>query len=150
MRRSKIYGVWNAMKQRCHNPNQAHYPRYGGMGIKVCDAWRNSFEVFYLDMGDPPKDGQRWTLDRMDVFKGYEPGNVRWATYKQQNQPENKRPVLDAEKVREAILAVAANAHEAAKAKDAHEYIDGYQDAVVDCDEAIRDLVRETLEQKSS
>ena len=83
-RRSKIYGVWAGMKNRCHNPNQPHYPRYGGMGIKVCAEWLNSFEAFYRDMGEPPKDGQRWTLDRIDVFKGYEPGNVRWALKSEQ------------------------------------------------------------------
>lgn len=102
-RRSRIYGVWNAMKQRCHNPNQSHYARYGGRGIKVCEEWRNSFAAFYRDMGNPPKDGQRWTLDRIDVFKGYEPGNVRWATYKQQNDPNNKRPIIDVQIVRDAI-----------------------------------------------
>lgn len=89
--RSKIYRVWAGMKNRCHNPNQPHYHRYGGRGIRVCDEWRNSFEAFYRDMGDPPKDGQRWTLDRMDVNGNYEPGNVRWATYAQQNDPTNKR-----------------------------------------------------------
>ena len=98
-RRSKIYGVWCGMKGRCHNPNQPHYRRYGGRGIKVCDEWRNSFDAFYRDMGEPPKDGQRWTLDRIDVNGNYEPGNVRWATYRQQNDPDNKRPKFHMEEV---------------------------------------------------
>lgn len=89
------------MKNRCHNPNQPHYPRYGGLGIKVCDEWRNSFEAFYRDIGEPPKDGQRWSLDRIDVYKGYEPANVRWATYSQQQA--NKRGLLDKQKVTEAM-----------------------------------------------
>lgn len=97
--RSRLYTLWNGMKQRCHNPNQKHYPRYGGLGIKVCEEWRNSFEAFYRDMGDPPKDGQRWSLDRIDVYKGYEPENVRWATYKQQNDPNNKRQKLFVQEV---------------------------------------------------
>lgn len=138
-RRSRLYTLWNGMRQRCHNPNQHHYARYGGAGIKVCEEWRNSFEAFYRDMGEPPKDGQRWTLDRIDVYKGYEPGNVRWATYSQQQA--NKRPMLDAEKVREVILSIAEDAMEAAKAKDATDYVAGWQDAVVECDEAIRMLL---------
>lgn len=93
------------MINRCHNPNQHHYARYGGRGIKVCDEWRKSFMAFYEHMGDPPQDGQRWTLDRIDVFKGYEPGNVRWATYKQQNDPKNKRPKIDAKDVEDALKA---------------------------------------------
>ena len=115
-RRSKIYGVWAGMKNRCHNPNQPHYPRYGGMGIKVCDEWRSSFEAFYRDMGEPPKDGQRWTLDRIDVYKGYEPGNVRWATYSQQQA--NKRPQIDIQKVKESIERLKNDSQWAEKLKE--------------------------------
>ena len=146
LRRSRLYLVWNAMKQRCHNPNQHHYHRYGGRGITVCDEWRQSFAAFYRDMGDPPNDGQRWTLDRIDVNKGYEPGNVRWATYSEQQR--NKRPVVDRAALiaecRRIVLACAENAAEAAEAKDATDYIAGYQDAVVDCDEALRELLGQT------
>ncbi len=96
-RPSRLYLVWAGMKNRCHNPNQPHYPRYGGLGIKVCDEWRGSFAAFYKDMGEPPQDGQRWTLDRIDVYKGYQPDNVRWATYKQQQA--NKRKKVDKQEV---------------------------------------------------
>jgi len=75
-----IYGVWKNMKQRCTNPNNPAYHRYGGAGIKLCKRWF-SFENFYADMGDRPK-GK--TLDRIDNTKGYYPSNCRWATYKQQ------------------------------------------------------------------
>ena len=90
-RRPRIYGVWQGMINRCHNPNQPHYPRYGGRGIRVCDEWRESFVTFYKNVGEPPKDGQRWTLDRRDNEKGYEPGNVRWATYKEQQANKSKK-----------------------------------------------------------
>lgn len=39
---------------------------------------------------------------------------------------------------REVVLSCSEDAHEAAKAKDATDYVAGYQDAVVDCDEALR------------
>jgi hypothetical protein len=70
------------MKKRCANPNEAAWPNYGGRGIKVCDRWRNSFEAFYADVGDPPEPGL--TLDRINNDGDYEPGNVRWATRAQQ------------------------------------------------------------------
>ena len=39
--------------------------------------------AFYKHIGDPP--GPEYTIDRIDNDKGYEPGNVRWATYSEQN-----------------------------------------------------------------
>ena len=94
-RKSLLYLQWNGMRQRCHNPNQQHYQRYGGRGIKVCDRWRQSFVNFYSDMGPPPNDGQRWTLDRIDNSRGYEPGNVRWATFKQQAANKRKKVFVE-------------------------------------------------------
>ena len=71
------------MVQRCTNPNRADYPRYGGSGVTVCDRWR-SFANFFADMG--PRPGRAHSLDRIDSAKGYEPGNVRWATAAQQTR----------------------------------------------------------------
>lgn len=45
------------------------------------------------------------------------------------------------EECRTVVLACSDDAHEAAKAKDATDYVAGYQDAVVDCDEALRALL---------
>lgn len=80
-RRSRVYRIWNAMRQRCGNPNQPHYARYGGLGVTVCERWEK-FENFYADMGDPPTDTH--SLDRIDPFGNYEPGNCRWATREEQ------------------------------------------------------------------
>ena len=87
-RRDPLYNVWNGMRQRCHNPNQPHYPRYGGRGISVCDRWLK-FENFLADMGEPP--GPGYSLDRIDNDGNYEPGNVRWATKAEQRANQRKR-----------------------------------------------------------
>ena len=82
--------VWESMRQRCLNPKNHAYHRYGGAGIRICDRWAESFSNFIADMGRRP-DGK--SIDRIDNTKGYEPSNCRWATAKEQSA--NKRPLAE-------------------------------------------------------
>lgn len=83
MKKTPEYRTWTGIKNRCLNKNSRDYKRYGGSGITICELWRNSFEEFYKYMG--PKPSARHSVDRIDNLKGYEPGNVRWAsTFEQQ------------------------------------------------------------------
>ena len=79
--KSPEYRSWTNMRNRCQNPLNANFPRYGGRGITVCQRW-DSFEVFLQDMG--PKPSLKHSIDRMDNNKSYEPANCRWATRAQQ------------------------------------------------------------------
>ena len=84
-RKTKIYGVWSAMKNRCLNTNTDRFRDYGGRGITVCQEWKDSFEAFYNYVSQLPHFGEKgYTLDRINNNGNYEPGNVRWATKKEQ------------------------------------------------------------------
>jgi hypothetical protein len=82
--RTSEYNTWIAMKDRCENPQDASYPRYGGRGIAVCGRWRKSFTAFLADMGQKPS--PKHTIERRDNARGYEPGNCVWATRAAQNR----------------------------------------------------------------
>lgn len=82
MSQTKEYKVWQSIKQRCTNPKATHYDRYGGRGITMCDEWMNSFIAFYEHVGSKPSPSHE--IDRIENHLGYEPGNVRWSTHKQQ------------------------------------------------------------------
>lgn len=77
------YRCWLSMRSRCLNPRHKDWLRYGGVGITIASRW-DSFKLFLDDLG--PRPSLAHSLDRIDGSRGYEPGNVRWATKKEQAQ----------------------------------------------------------------
>lgn len=79
--KTPLYFVWKTMMQRCRNPKSRKYPLYGGRGIRVAERWLR-FEDFLADVGARPS--AKHSIDRINNNGNYEPGNVRWATSKEQ------------------------------------------------------------------
>lgn len=76
--KTKAYQLWSAMIQRGRG-NRAE--TYAKRGITVCERWQK-FEFFLEDMGHPP--GPRYSLERIDNDKGYEPANCKWLPMSEQ------------------------------------------------------------------
>lgn len=91
--RTPEYKTWCLMKDRCHNPRFLRYADWGGRGIKVCEEWLHDFVAFLDHVG--PKPSSKHSIDRIDNDRGYEPGNVRWATALEQryNRRDFKKPL---------------------------------------------------------
>jgi hypothetical protein len=79
---TKVYRAWAEIIRRVENPRFNKTKHYMGRGIKMYPEWRQSFEIFYAYIGDPPS--PKHSIDRINNDGNYEPGNIRWATHAQQ------------------------------------------------------------------
>lgn len=99
MSKTAEYDAWAGLKFRCYNPKSTDFYLYGGRGIRVCTAIKNSFLIFFSCVGLRPT--KKHSIDRIDPDGHYSCGacedcknsdmkfNMRWATTIE--QANNKR-----------------------------------------------------------
>lgn len=94
LREHDVYRTWCGIKTRCYNKNRIDYKYYGAVGIALSEEFHD-FKMFFDYVASLPLYEKRkelkLTIDRIDVLKNYERGNLRWATRKEQslNQRRN-------------------------------------------------------------
>lgn len=92
--KSRLYRIWINIKQRCGNPHNKHFIKYGGRGIHLCDEWEKSFESFRMwsSMNGYSDD---LTIDRIDNNGNYCPENCRWISNNEQQLNKRTNRIVD-------------------------------------------------------
>lgn len=96
--KTSLYSTWRGIKDRCYNTNNSFYYLYGDRKIEMFDEWLDSYESFRDYVTKLPNYGKSgYSIDRIDVNKGYVPGNIRWASAETQanNRRDNHLMELD-------------------------------------------------------
>lgn len=99
MSKTRTWNSWSDMKSRCRNPKTTMWRFYGGRGISYCPEWER-FDAFLKDMGECP-DG--FSLERIDVNKGYYRKNCKWMEKKLQARNTRRSRFIEYEGQRKTL-----------------------------------------------
>ena len=94
----KVYTIWRNIIQRCYDKKSKSYKTYGNIGVNIYNTWRNDFMPFFtyvtsLNGYDESKIGNgsdNISIDRINTYGNYEPGNLKWSNKKEQNNNRRK------------------------------------------------------------
>lgn len=99
--KSIISSRYRNIYERCNNPNNANYSKYGGRGIKL--LYKSAVEL-YLDFADEIREYAKshditdCTFDRIDVNGNYEKSNLRIASQTIQSTNTTRKKIFIIEK----------------------------------------------------
>ena len=97
----KLARRYDAIIQRCYQKTCPSYPLYGGRGIYLYTEWMGQTQKFVDYIYNLPGFDITKQLDRIDNDRGYEPGNLRWATPSEnmRNTSNTYRITIDGQEV---------------------------------------------------
>lgn len=128
-----IYKLWNGINTRCYNKKIKGYQWYGGMGIT--NFWKDDVIAFakyiFTELG--PRPSKKHSLDRIDNNKNYEPGNLRWATYKEQAANRTKAHQRKIETLEDQLV----------KNNETHVKFENLEKRIIHLESKIKDLTNE-------
>lgn len=87
---TRLYRIWNNMRNRCDRPSSDNYKWYGGRGISYKKEWSDfsSFAAWAIANGYDDS----LELDRIDTNGNYTPDNCRFVTHRMNCQ--NRRRAI--------------------------------------------------------
>lgn len=86
--KSRLYRIYNGIKQRCLIPSDTGYKWYGARGITVCEEWLNDYQVF-KEWAFTNGYNDTLSIERINNDGNYEPSNCKWIPLK--DQPKHTR-----------------------------------------------------------
>jgi hypothetical protein len=87
---SPEYRAWHGMRDCCLRQAARSWPRFGGRGVTVCEAWED-FRVFLRDMG--PRPSPKHGLLLAEGASEFGPMTTTWAA-RSERRPSNKKARL--------------------------------------------------------
>lgn len=95
--RTHAYRIVTLIQERITNPEHPSYQRYGGRGITLYAPWHGPagrLEMARWIIANLPGWQPGLQIERIDNNRGYEPGNLKWATAVEQgNNRRSNRPL---------------------------------------------------------
>lgn len=87
-----LHTAWMGARRRVTDEKHPRFKDYGG--ITMYYKWQKDYASYrdYINAELGPRPSLDHTLDRTDNDKGYEPGNLRWATTEEQLSNRRKTP----------------------------------------------------------
>ena len=99
---TKLYNVWQSMKQRVLNQKHKYYKDYGDRGIIICPEWANDY-VNFRDWALNNGYKENLQINRINNNGNYEPPNCNFVTSAEncQNRRSNKITMQIANEIRD-------------------------------------------------
>lgn len=91
-----LYSRYKLIKYHCEDTNSPRYHLYGGRGIQLKKSWSDDFFKFadWIEEHIGLPTSYQDQLERIDNDGDYKPGNLRWATSKENHNNRTSNTLI--------------------------------------------------------